>query len=79
MVNDLKKKTVALTSQNNLMVDLTFHKVPVSLIEEFTKNIVLPYYDGNLNAALQDLILKVLAEQDFIHSHITHVRSANNS
>ena len=53
----------------------TFHDVPASLISEFAEKIVRPYYNGNLNAAIQDLIKKALAEQDFVLSHITHVRN----
>jgi hypothetical protein len=45
------------------------------LLAEFAEKIVRPYYVGNMNAAIQDLIHKALAEQDFFLSHITHVRS----
>jgi hypothetical protein len=34
-----------------------------------------PYYRGNLNAALQDLMHKALAEQEFVLSHISAVRT----
>jgi hypothetical protein len=71
----MKKKTVILATQDDLLVDLTFHKVPASLLTEFAEKIVRTYYHGNLNAAIQDLLHKALAEQDFVHSHITHVRS----
>ena len=57
------------------LVDLTFHNVPASLISEFAEKIVRPYYQGNLNTAIQDLIHKTLAEQDFVLSHVTHVRN----
>jgi hypothetical protein len=40
------------------------------------RKIVKPYYSGNMNVAIQDLLHKTLAEQDFIQSHITHIRSA---
>jgi hypothetical protein len=56
-------------------VDLTFHNVPASLLTEFAEKIVRPYYQGNMNAAIQDLINKALAEQDFVLSHIIHIRS----
>jgi hypothetical protein len=56
-------------------VDLTFHNVPASLLTEFAEKIVQPYYQGNMNAAVQDLLLKALAEQDFVLSHVTHIRS----
>jgi hypothetical protein len=57
------------------LLDLTFHSVPASLLSEFAEKIVKPYYNGNMNAAIQDLLYKTIAEQDFIQSHITHVRS----
>jgi hypothetical protein len=74
----MKKKTQILATEDDLVVDLTFHNVPASLLTEFAEKIVRPYYQGNLNAAIQDLINKALAEQDFILSHITHIRSGNN-
>ena len=74
----MKKKTQILATESDLLVDLTFHNVPASLLTEFAEKIVRPYYAGNLNAAIQDLIHKALAEQDFVLSHITHIRSGNN-
>jgi hypothetical protein len=68
------KKTVVIATEKDLLVDLTFHNVPASLLTEFAEKIVRPYFNGNLNAAIQDLIKKALAEQDFVLSHITHVR-----
>ena len=70
------KKTVVLAEEKHLLVDLTFHDVPALLLTEFAEKIVRPYYNGNLNAAIQDLIHKALAEQDFVLSHITHVRNS---
>ena len=63
--------------QNELQVDLTLHDVPASLITEFAEKIARPYYNGNLNNAVQDLITKALSEQEFIHAHITHIRNPN--
>jgi len=70
----MKKKTILLAVEDDLIVDLTFHGVSVSLFSEFAEKIVRPYYSGNLNAAIQDLIHKTLAEQDFLLSHIMHVK-----
>ena len=70
----MRKKTLALATEEALLFDLTLHNVPAPLITEFTENIVRPYYKGNLNAAIQDLMNKALAEQEFVHSHVTHVR-----
>ena len=71
----MKKKTAAVATEDDLLIDLTFHKLPASLIAEFAEKIVQPYYTGNLNAAVQDLIHKALAEQDFVLSHITHIKT----
>ncbi len=71
----MEKKTALITSQEDLSIDLTLHDVPASVIKEFAEKIVRPYYRGNLNAAIQDLISKALSEQEFIHAHITHIRN----
>jgi hypothetical protein len=70
----MKKKTQELALESDLLLDLTFHSFPASLLSEFAEKIVRPYYNGNMNAAIQDLLHKTLAEQNFIQSHITHVR-----
>ncbi len=72
----MKTKTALLHTEDDLLVDLTLHDVPASLVSEFAEKIVRPYYNGNLNAAIQDLIRKAVLEQDFVLSHITHVRNA---
>ena len=70
-----EKRTVSSMMENGFLVDLTFHNVPASLFTEFNERIVKPYFKGNMNSAIQDLILKALAEQEFVHSHITHLRN----
>jgi hypothetical protein len=72
----MKKKTQVLAIEDDLLLDLTFYGVPASLLSEFAQKIVKPYYSGNMNAAIQDLLHKTLREQDFIQSHITHIKSA---
>ncbi|MGD0995549.1 MAG: hypothetical protein ABR909_08510 [Candidatus Bathyarchaeia archaeon] len=72
----MKKKTALLATEEDFLVDLTFHDVPASLITEFAEKIVRPYYSGNLNAAIQDLINKALSEQEFLHFHITHIKNS---
>ena len=71
----MRGKNQVLSTEDDILVDLTFHSVPASLLTEFAEKIVRPYYQGNMNAAIQDLLHKTLAEQDFLLSHITHVRS----
>jgi hypothetical protein len=72
----MKRKTAALATESDLLVDLTFHNIPASLLKEFAEKILRPYYKGSLNAAIQDLIHKALAEQGFLFSHITHIKNA---
>jgi uncharacterized protein (DUF2164 family) len=71
----MKKVTATLTTETDLLVDLTFHNIHAFLLAEFAEKIVRPYYNSNLNAAIQDLIHKALSEQEFILSHITHLRN----
>ena len=71
----MKKKTQVLATEVDLLLDLTFHSIPASLLSKFAEKIVRPLYCGNLNAAIQDLLHKTLAEQDFVQSHITHIKS----
>jgi len=69
----MKKKTVFPTKGDDLLVDLTLHNVSASLLAEFAEVIVKPYYRGNINAALQDLMNKTLEEEELVLSHITHI------
>ena len=71
----MRGKNQVLSTEDDILVDLTFHSVPASLLTEFAEKIVRPYYAGNMNAAIQDLLHKTIAEQDFLLSHITHVRT----
>ncbi|MBT0160197.1 hypothetical protein G4O51_09455 [Candidatus Bathyarchaeota archaeon A05DMB-2] len=74
----MKKKTTLLATEEDLLVDLTFHSVPASRVAEFAEKIAKPYYNCNLNAAIQDLITKALADEDFVFSHITHIKTTNH-
>ena len=71
----MKKRTTVLATEEDLLVDLTFHNFPASLLTEFAEKIVRPYYKGNMNAAVQDLIQKTIADQDFVLSHVTHIKT----
>ncbi len=72
----MKKNNPLITTSEDLLVDLTCHKVPVSLLEEFATKIVHPYFRGNLNAAMQSLMQKAIDEQDFVFARITHLRTS---
>ena len=79
MLMFMKKRGTVLELENDLPINLTLHEFPASIVEEFTNRIVKPYYGSNLNAALQDLIYKALAEQDFVLSHITHIQTSTEA
>jgi hypothetical protein len=70
----MKNKNNGLATEQDLILDLTLHDFPASLISEFAQKIVKPYYSSNLNMAIQDLINKALSEQEFIQARITHVK-----
>lgn len=72
----MKKNTELMATPEDLFIDLTLHQVPASLLTEFAKKVVRPYYGGNLNSAIKDLISKTLSEQEFVHSHITPFKTA---
>ena len=75
----MKKRAANAIMENGFLVDLTFHNVPASLFTEFTEKIVKPYFKNNVNTAIQDLIQKALAEQEFVHSRITHLRNCEDT
>ncbi len=72
----MRKKTLSQAVESDFPVDLTLHQVPASLLTEFAEKIVKPYFNGNLKAAIQDLLQKALSEQDLVLSHITHLRDS---
>ena len=72
----MRKKNLSLAVENDFAVDLTLHQVPSSLLSEFEEKVVRPYFGGNLNQAIHDLMRKALAEQDFVFSHITAIRES---
>jgi hypothetical protein len=49
--------------QENLPVDLTIHRFPLALLEEFAEKIVVPYFGGNMNRAIQSLMEKSVLEE----------------
>jgi len=68
----MKKKTQVSATEDDLLLDLPFHGVPASLLSEFAEKIVKPYYRGNMNAAIQDLLHKTLTERLHPIPHHAH-------
>jgi hypothetical protein len=70
----MQKKRRCVIRKDDFTVDLTCHALSAHLLSEFAKKIVSPYYGGNLNSAIQDLMEKAIAEQEFVHSRISYSR-----
>jgi len=66
----VKKKTLLLTKQEDMLIDLTIHDFPIELFTAFTKKIVKPYFSGNTNQAIKTLIQKTLNEEEITKNHI---------
>ena len=64
------KKIAVLTSEDDLSVDLTLHDFSAALLAEFAEKIVRPYYSGNMNAAVKDLMQKAVKEETFVLSRV---------
>jgi hypothetical protein len=55
------KKIVVLAAEEDLLVYLTFHDVPASLLTEFAEKIVRPYYNGNIKSTTKNTELICLS------------------
>ena len=67
-------KIAALTSEDDLSVDLTLHDFSATLLTDFAEKIVRPYYSGNMNAAVKDLMQKAVKEETLILSRVKLVK-----
>jgi hypothetical protein len=63
-------KAAVLTTENDLLVDLTLHDFSVTLLTEFAEKIVRPYYSGNMNSAVKDLMRKAIREEQLVLNHV---------
>jgi hypothetical protein len=56
-----KSKT---STQKEMLIDFTLHKFPVTLLSQFTQKIVNPYYKGNFNKALTQLLTNSIKQEE---------------
>lgn len=63
-------KPAALTTDCDFSVDFTLHHFSAILLTEFAEKIVKPYYSGNINDAVKDLMRKAIYEERLILSHV---------
>jgi hypothetical protein len=50
-------------TEEDLLIDLTFHGFSASLLKEFASRIVRPYFNGNMNEAIKSLMDKAINEE----------------
>jgi len=51
------------TTEEDLLISLTFHNFSAGLLKEFAQKIVKPYFCGNMNDAVRSLMEKVIQEE----------------
>lgn len=66
----MKKKDEVLPTEDALSLDLTLHDFSATLLTEFARKVVKPYYSGNLNEAFKDLIQKVIRDEQSVLDHV---------
>ena len=74
----MKKKAAALATEDDLAVDLTLHDVSATLITEFAEKVVRPYYSGNMNDAVKDLMQKAIGEEEIVLSHAKQIKRGDS-
>jgi len=72
------KKTCVLTTEDDLLVDLKLNIDSASLLTEFAKKIVRPYFSGNINKELKALIQNAIRDEDFVINHLKIVECEDN-
>ena len=59
----MNKKSIIFTKKD-MLIDFTIHQFSVTLLSQFTQKIVNPYYNGNFNKALRELLDNSIKEED---------------
>ena len=59
------KQTQTITEED-LLVSLTFHNFSVELLKEFAQKIVKPYFHGNMNEAIRNMMQKAIDEETIV-------------
>ena len=51
-------------TEDDFFVSLTFHNFSAAMLKEFALKIVKPYFGGNVNEAIRNLVQKAIAEEN---------------
>ncbi|MCW3999230.1 MAG: hypothetical protein NWE93_03225 [Candidatus Bathyarchaeota archaeon] len=58
------------TVEQEMLLSLTLHNFPAEMLREFAKNVVKPYFNGNLNEAIRCLMQKAVEEETLVNHAI---------
>jgi len=59
-------------TEEDLLVSLTFHNFSAEMLKEFAQKIVKPYFNGNMNKAIRNLMENAIQEETIVkHSFLT--------
>ena len=58
------------TTEEDLLISLTFHNFSASLLKEFAQKIVKPYFSGNMTDAVRSLMEKVIHDENIANRAI---------
>jgi len=53
-------------TEQDLLVSLKLHNFPAELLREFAVKIVKPYFKGNINEALRNLMQRAIDEETLV-------------
>lgn len=59
------KQTQTITEED-LLVSLTLHNFSIEMLKEFAQKIVKPYFHGNMNEAIRNLMQKAIDEETIV-------------
>ncbi len=62
------------TTEEDLLISLTFHNFSAELLKEFAQKIVKPYFRGNMNDAVRSLMEKAIQEEKIANRAIEQKR-----
>lgn len=57
-------------TEQDLLVSLTFHNFSAEMLKEFAVKIVRPYFNGNMNEAVRNLMEKAIEEESIVNKTI---------
>jgi|WetSurMetagenome_2_1015567.scaffolds.fasta_scaffold640344_1 hypothetical protein len=63
---------VTQATEQEMLVSLTLHNFSAEMLREFAVKIVKPYFGGNINEALRNLMVKAIDEETIVNQAVLH-------